>query len=81
MELIVGGDGNARCIYGEELNLAALGEIQIRRASHVEPDQSGQWWADLSPVGGPNMGPFTHRSLALEAEITWLGQRLQQLPL
>ena len=31
---------------------------RIRRASHVEPDEAGRWWADLSPVGGPRLGPF-----------------------
>jgi hypothetical protein len=79
MELIIGADGNARAVYGEDLDLAVLGEVQIRRASHVEPDRSGRWWADLSPVGGPMLGPFTHRSLALEAEVDWLHLHLQDM--
>ena len=79
MELIIGADGNARAVYGEDLDLAVLGEVQIRRASHVEPDRSGCWWADLSPVGGPMLGPFTHRSLALEAEVDWLHLHLQDM--
>jgi hypothetical protein len=79
MELIIGTNGDARCIYGEELNLSALGEVQIRRASHVEPDELGQWWADLSPVSGPKLGPFTHRSSALEAEVAWLRLSFRQL--
>ena len=81
MELIISADGDARCVYGEELNLTALGEVQIRRASHVEPDELGCWWADLSPISGPKLGPFAHRSVALEAEILWLLQRLPQIPL
>ncbi len=81
MELIISADGDARCIYGEELNLTTLGEIQIRRASHVEPDPSGRWWADLSPIGGPKLGPFTHRRPAIEAEIGWLRTHLQQFML
>ena len=79
MELIISADGDARCVYGEELNLTALGAVQIRRASHVEPDPAGRWWADLSPISGPKLGPFAHRSLALEAEILWLLQRLPQI--
>jgi hypothetical protein len=52
--------------------LDALGRPTILRASHVEPDQQGRWQADLSPVGGPVLGPFLRRSEALEAERSWL---------
>ena len=72
MELIVTPQGQAHCVYGEEICLHAMGTVQIRRASHVEPDAAGHWWADLSPVDGPNLGPFTSRSEALDAEVTWL---------
>lgn len=72
MELFITPNGTIRCIYDEGLDLAALGEHQIRRASHVEADEQGDWWADLSPVGGPKLGPFPHRSLALAAERSWL---------
>jgi hypothetical protein len=75
MELIIGANGNGTCVYGEELDLAALGELQIRRASHVEPDESGRWWADLSPVGGPRLRPFNQRSAAM----TWLHLHLEHL--
>lgn len=30
------------------------------------------WWSDLTPVGGPVLGPFAKRSQALEAETAWL---------
>ena len=30
-------DGSARTIYGEEIDLAELGVVELRRASHVEP--------------------------------------------
>lgn len=45
---------------------------QIQRASHVEPDDTGNWWADMAPSGGPVLGPFLLRSLALDAELHWL---------
>ena len=32
----------------------------------------GGWRADLSPVGGPQLGPFRRRSEALRAEAAWL---------
>ncbi len=72
MELIVAGDGGVRCIYDESLDLRALGKLQITRASHVEPDLDGNWWADMGPVGGPVLGPFGSRSEALQAEKRWL---------
>ena len=72
MELVVAVDGGVRCIYDEALDLRALGKLQITRASHVEPDRDGNWWADMGPVGGPVLGPYGSRSEALQAERGWL---------
>lgn len=72
MELIIEGQGQVRCVYGEAIELARLGATQIRRASHVEPDASGRWIADLSPVSGPQLGLFDKRTDALAAEVDWL---------
>ncbi len=55
-----------------EVDLAALGSPAISRASHVEPDQQGRWWADMAPVGGDVLGPFGTRSEALISEQAWL---------
>ncbi len=74
MELLIELGGRARCIYGETINLAQLGTLTIRRGSHVEPDEHGQWVCDLSPVSGPTLGPFVSRSEALTAEVAWLSQ-------
>jgi hypothetical protein len=73
MELVVDAGGDVRCIYGEELDLREIGKLQITRASHVEPDRDGFWWADMGPVDGPVLGPFRGRSEALAAEREWLG--------
>jgi hypothetical protein len=72
MQLIVSASGDMRCLYGEEIPLAVLGSLSIVRASYVEPDGDGKWFADLSPVGGPRLGPYEHRSRALEEERQWL---------
>jgi hypothetical protein len=72
MELIISPKGIVRGMYDETIHLPCLGTTEIRRASCVEPDSSGQWNADLSPVNGPKLGPFTCRSRALDAEIAWL---------
>jgi hypothetical protein len=72
MHLVVEATGRVRAIYTEALDLAALGRLQITRASHVEPGPDGRWSADLRPVGGPVLGPFDRRGQALEAELAWL---------
>jgi len=72
MQIIIEPDGSARCVYGETIDLSSLGELSIRRGSHAEPVDGAFWTADLSPVGGPVLGPFATRSDALAAEIAWL---------
>lgn len=72
MEILIEPGGTVRAIYGETIDLHALGRPTITRASHVEPDQQGRWFADLSPCHGPRLGPFDRRSEALAAEHAWL---------
>jgi hypothetical protein len=72
MQLLIDPSGCTRCIYGETIDLALFGHLAVRRASHVEPNAEGNWFADLSPVNGPCLGPFRRRSEALEAERRWL---------
>ena len=74
MQLVIQPSGQVRCLYGETVDLAALGTLHVQRASHVEPDAHGRWTADLRPVDGPLLGPFMLRSEALAAEQQWLEQ-------
>jgi hypothetical protein len=74
MQLVITPQGEVRCIYGEEIDLHSLGPLTIQRASHVEPTTDGRWLADLSPIEGPVLGPFDHRTAALAAEQLWLEQ-------
>ncbi len=74
MELVIDSSGDIRCVYGEAVNLSELGRLSIQRGSHVEPTADGQWTADMSPVQGPQLGPFDCRTQALEAEVAWLNQ-------
>ena len=71
-DLVVSHDGLVRMIYSEIVVPLDLGVVEIRRGSHVEPDNYGKWHADLSPCGGPTLGPFDLRSDAINAEIAWL---------
>lgn len=72
MQLIVRPGGQVHCLYDEAIDLTTLGTTAIIRASYVEPDEDGRWWADMTPVCGPKLGPFHHRSEALQAEREWL---------
>ena len=72
MQLVIDPTGSMRCLYDETLPLADFGRLTISRGSIVEPTEAGHWTADLSPVGGPLLGPFATRSAALDAEQEWL---------
>ena len=72
MQLVFETDGTVRCVNTEDIDLGVIGDRKITRGSHVEPDENNQWWADMSPVGGPMLGPFEKRGDALVAEVKWL---------
>ena len=78
MELVVDAAGDVRCRYDEELDLREIGKLQITRASHVDPDAAGYWWADMAPSGGPVLGPYVSRSEALGAEQQWLLEKAKR---
>lgn len=67
-------DGTVRGIHSDisQEIAQAIGTIHIKRASHVEPTLDGRWTADMTPSGGPVLGPFQTRSEALEREVEWL---------
>lgn len=71
--LLIDDTGTLTFIYDDALRpLLDLGHPDIQRASHVEPTPDGRWTADLSPVGGPILGPFDLRDQALAEETAWL---------
>lgn len=71
MQIRVQGN-EIRFIYNDALiPLISQGSATTRRASHVEPD-GNLWIADMSPVGGPKLGPFSTRADALKEEVDWL---------
>lgn len=72
MELVVRPTGEITTIYSEVMDLAALGAQRIERASQVEPNEQGHWFAQI--LDGPTLGPFPKRSDAIAAEIAWLVQ-------
>jgi hypothetical protein len=72
LKLTIDAEGTVRTLYTEVIDLDAIGEPDITRASHVEPYHGGGWFADLSPVQGPELGPYPTRSEALAAEARWI---------
>ena len=72
MILSIDRAGGVKAIYSDEFNWQVLGKTLIQRASNVEPDHLGLWWADLSLSGGPKIGPFARRDAAIAAEGAWL---------
>ena len=80
-KLYIDATGQIEGIYADEFaGLLDHGDAQVTRASHVEPgrDESDRpcWYADLSPSGGPLLGPFHLRQTALDEEVKWLTKEL-----
>lgn len=73
-EIVIMRDGTIHFIFYDELKpLLDIGKSQVRRASHVDPTPDGlHWYADLSPVSGPKLGPFDTRDEAINEEVAWL---------
>lgn len=64
--------GHVSFVWDDALaELCDEGTTHVERVSHVEPAPGG-WTADMNPVGGPVLGPFTLRGEALAAERAWL---------
>jgi hypothetical protein len=74
-------DGSVQFVYSDDLAdaLRPLGPQTVTRASHVEPDASGGWTADMSLLApGVVLGPFPRRDEALAAEAAWLDEFLSK---
>lgn len=74
--LLISDQGTVSFVWSDNLaGFLECGNAHIHRASHVEPvdtPDGPQWVADMSPSGGPVLGPFRLRDVALEAEREWL---------
>jgi len=73
MEIRINKD-EVRFIYNDDLLKAMkeLGSVDIKRASHVEPNSNGNWTVDLTPVNGPIIENYQRRDEALKSEVDWL---------
>lgn len=82
LKLRITSNGDVISVYSDYLAVVLqTGNAEVKRASHVEPsrDPEGRpcWYADLSPVGGPEqLGPFYTRKEALDTEVKWLEEHI-----
>lgn len=78
MILSVSPTGRLKAIYHDDLRaLIDQGEARITRASAVEPDEAGKWWADMSLSGFDiKLGPYDLREDALKAERAFLEAKM-----
>ncbi len=76
VDVFILSDGTVKFLYYDELKpLLNIGDVHVARASHVDPEKTEdglKWFADLSPVNGPKIGPFETRNEAIAGEIEWL---------
>ena len=79
MQIVIKPSGVFISIYSDTFDYGEFGKPQIRRASHVEPDDAGHWFADMSPVDGPKLGPFNKRNEAVDAELEFLNMMLDEI--
>ena len=69
MILRVDPSGRIEALYAEAIDLAALGELTIRRAGHVEPDPRGAGsptsprWARDRAAPGPSCSAAPARTV------------------
>ena len=79
IQIVISGD-RIRFLHQDDLAEAMqVGRSTTLRASGVEPSEAG-WNADLRPVNGPVLGPFTRRDSALQAEAQWLRENFTPIP-
>lgn len=69
-------EGHIKHIYNEAIDLSSIGDMQIKRASVVDPENNGMWSVDLSLSGGKKIEGFVKRSDALKYEIDYIEQNI-----
>lgn len=65
-------------------NIETGRQLRAEAAAMVPPnvlaDNQDSYFADITPVGGPVLGPFERRSEAVAAELQWLGEHGNPFP-
>lgn len=72
----IGLDGTLTFIHDDDLAqmMSKFGKLTITRASDVEPDELGRWFANMRD--GTVLGPFNRRDDALKEEVAYLNKKM-----
>jgi hypothetical protein len=68
--------GDAHCLWTDEIDLHQLGECQVERASEVEYDPEMGGWRVYLKDGTVLPGSWKSRTEAIQAEVTYLQERM-----
>ncbi len=71
LAIVFGGDGIARTVYSETVDLSELGRLEIERATTVEFDNAVQKWT-VTDADGVAVFRSRSRNLCLEWERRYL---------
>ena len=74
LAIVFGGDGIARTVYSETIDLSALGRLGIERATTVEFDNAAQMWT-VTDADGVSVFRSRSRNRCLEWERRYLETR------
>jgi hypothetical protein len=75
LEITITPDGDVQCLAPDDLDLRDVGQLYVRRASHVEFDNERAVWYVQLP-NGIELGTFATRAEALAHEITHLNAKI-----
>lgn len=73
-------DGTIESLYTDEIDLQEIGNLSVKRASHVEFNSDKQAWFVTIVDTGEVFGPHKTRKAALKEEVEVLESRMESNP-
>jgi hypothetical protein len=75
LEITITESGDVQCLAPDDLDLRAVGQLFVRRASHVEYDNARECWVVTLP-NGRELGTYATRGEGLAAEVVFLNGKI-----
>lgn len=79
MTIVFTPEGQARCVYTEQIDLRQLGKLDIKRATTIEPHLNG-WKATILDAPKGNYFYAPTRQQCMDWEVQYLESRLCEDP-